>query len=112
MIRACYTLDSLRLPCGDFLPLPISSPLPTWVSLEGFLRSEFPVVTSVASNTVIKNAFRELVSSEYDNYLHVYTDGSLFRSPLSWTAVFVMPSLDFSSSWKFSRSHSIVVAEL
>ena len=48
-------------------------------------------------NTNVFKYCPALISSEYDNYLHVYTDGSLFRFPLPCTAAFVVPSLDFSS---------------
>ena len=110
VIRACYFLSSLNLSWGNFPPLPVATPIPPWVPLTNYFNTDFPVSKSSCS-VEIKNIFKAICSENYEDFVEIYTDGSLLPTEGSCTAAICIPILDFNAVWKLN-SNSIVAAEL
>ena len=56
--------------------------------------------------------FLELISTQYNGYLRIYTDGSHTQSPPSSPAAIYSEYLSISKVWRLDGRHSVVTAEL
>ena len=111
LIRACYGLSALHQDWGILSPLPVVSPILSWVSIDEFINISFPVDSKQSNSLIIKAVFTELRHEKYD-HIHIYTDGSLIKSPLSCTAAVFILHLEQSFVWRLSEMESIFTAEL
>ena len=60
----------------------------------------------------MKQAALETIQENYNEYLHIYTDGSKKQNPLSTTAAYCVPSKNIERSWKLHPSITIEGAEI
>ena len=112
LIRASYLLNSLNQSWSNFMNLPVASPIAPWSHVDKCIMKEFPIDAKNCSSIIVKHVFNELCTQEYDDFLHIYTDGSVYRSPVSCTAAIYVPDLDYSGRWHLGGAQSIVAAEL
>ena len=106
----------MQLPWNHFSPIKAVSPLPPWFKYEEIPKFSYPELEGnnkgIANASVESAKFKDFCNSNYNEYIHIYTDGSHHAINLTSSAVLYIPETDFTASWRLSPENSIITAEL
>ena len=87
--------------------------IPPWENIEDIIRTNLSRnVTKKQSEVELRQAALETIQEKYNEYLHIYTDGSKKQNPLSTTAAYCVPSRNIERSWKLHPNITIEGAEI
>lgn len=91
--------------------IPPVSPVPPWESIDNYLLDEFMEDTPKhLCDTVAQQLFNEKIYTKYNDFVHVYTDGSKTENNVS--SGIVIPQFQYSKGYKIHPCCSILYAEL
>ena len=111
ILRAKECIRDWNLPTLKTCPIKAIYPIPPWlgfspaiyISLVALVLKSFPA-------DILRRLFEATLSQRFENFLHIYTDGSKNDSYSS--SAFFLPLMDIRASLKMDGIHSILVAEL
>ena len=115
MVRCLKTLMSYQFPNTEPNYTNLISPVPPWLDMTKYLIPCFtPVSVKSMTDEMCISTFKDLQSNNYNLYLEIYTDGSVFTDDCSTSAAMVVVSSEttISKNWKLSPLMSILSAEL
>lgn len=112
LVRAKTALLELHLPCEDFTPSPVVSIFPPWEGIDKYIDIQLTNQCSKISPDQCRIQFQNRLHTVYDDYQHIYTDGSHYTDPESTGSALYVDELEMPLSWKLTPTTSIVTAEM